>query len=242
MNRYFTSDTHVYHGNIIKYCKRPFLAEIDKRELERIGAWHNGVWKGEGSSNWRMSEEAVQTMTDTLIAETNAIVGEDDILYHLGDVGMAPKPGSSKKRWDRYYDEVRYYRDRIKCRTIHLVWGNHDDYCIRDLFTTTDKMMSVHVPGLGDLELCHYLMGIWNGSHRYVLNLYGHSHAEAEDFWDKMFPQRRQMDVGVDNAYRLLGKFRPFSVEEIKRFIGHRTGVYFDHHTPRDQPHEAALN
>jgi calcineurin-like phosphoesterase family protein len=70
-------------------------------------------------------------------------------------------------------------------------------------------------------------MALWDGSHRGNVQLYGHSHANAEAKLDQMMPDRRSMDVGVDNAFRLLGEYRPFSLEEISQIMDDRNGILF---------------
>ena len=50
---FFTSDTHFYHGNIIRFCNRPF--------------------------------KDVDMMNETIISNWNNTVGQDDIVFHLGD-------------------------------------------------------------------------------------------------------------------------------------------------------------
>lgn len=217
---FFTSDTHFGHGNIIKYCKRPFLAEADKQALSRDGAWRDGVWKDE-RTYWRMSEDAVWMMNNDIIDNINALVGEDDILWHLGDWAFAPKSD--------YYRHCRNYRDKIKCRNVSLIWGNHDQRSIRDLFDQTYDDYELYV-GNQRIILHHYAKATWNKAHRGNWQLYGHSHAGAEPWMDKHMPGRRSMDVGVDNAYLLVGKFRPFSYEELKVIMDKRPGFSMDHH------------
>ncbi|NIQ15095.1 MAG: hypothetical protein GTO02_12100, partial [Candidatus Dadabacteria bacterium] len=78
---FFSADFHYNHGNIIKYCNRPFLAEEDKKALERDGVWHNGDWKGKGSSKWRITREGVDMMNDYIVKSVNNIVGRNDTLY-----------------------------------------------------------------------------------------------------------------------------------------------------------------
>lgn len=56
---WFTSDTHYYHRNIIKYCP---------------------------SSRGQFSDEV--EMTEHLISAWNTRVGSNDIVYHLGDVAF----------------------------------------------------------------------------------------------------------------------------------------------------------
>ena len=50
---FFTSDTHFYHGNIIRFCNRPF--------------------------------KSVEMMNETIISNWNNTVGQDDIVFHLGN-------------------------------------------------------------------------------------------------------------------------------------------------------------
>lgn len=40
------------------------------------------------------------------------------------------------------------------------------------------------------------------------------------------------MDVGVDNAKKILGEYRPFSFNELKKIMDARTG-YYEHHGER---------
>lgn len=41
---------------------------------------------------------------------------------------------------------------------------------------------------------------------------------------------RRSMDVGVDNAYRVFGEYRPLSLDEIGEYFSSRPGYSIDHH------------
>lgn len=221
---FFTSDTHFGHGNIIKYCHRPFLADKDKSELAKTGAWHDGNWKGEGSSHWRMTSEAIEMMDTEILSQINAMVGENDLLYHLGDFAMPDRKYN-------HYDRCRWYRDKIKCRNVVLIWGNHDDRRTKDLFSATYDLKDVRVPGFANkIVLCHYAMAVWDKSHRGNLHLYGHSHSEAEPWLERTMVGRKSMDAGVDNAYKIVGKFRPFSLDEILQRLSTRTGFAFDHH------------
>jgi calcineurin-like phosphoesterase family protein len=235
---FFTSDSHFGHGNIIKYCHRPFLGERDKEELSRIGVWHDGNWKGEDSSRWRMSDEAIDLMDRTLIDEINKIVGEKDILWHLGDFAMPDK------RKHNHYNRCRYYRDQIRCQNVSMIWGNHDVRSIRDLFTQTYDLYMLRPSNYPKVVMCHYAMAVWESSHRGNLHLYGHSHSEAEPWLEKTLVGRRSMDVGVDNAAKILGSYRPFTFDEIVGRLSKRAGFAFDHHVDKmaNTPKEEELN
>jgi hypothetical protein len=58
--------------------------------------------------------------------------------------------------------------------------------------------------------------------------LYGHSHASAEERLDKAFPFRMSFDIGIDNAAKLLGEYRPFSFEDIECIMASRPRMGMD--------------
>lgn len=214
---YFTSDTHLNHGNIIKYSNRPFLGEEDMAVLERSLDWGH-------ASGHRISPEAVELMDDTLIDNINAIVEDRDHLFHLGDFGF----GDGRNVRERTKD----YLDRLRCKNVTLIWGNHDKCEIGSLFSGgAHDIYNLRVDGQL-IVLCHYAMATWNRSHRGSWHLYGHSHAAAEGWLDDHMPGRRSMDVGVDNACLVLGEYRPFSYGDIKSIMDGRQGYAIDHHTP----------
>ncbi|MBY0526230.1 MAG: metallophosphoesterase family protein [Gemmataceae bacterium] len=214
MNRiFFTSDTHFGHANIIKYCDRPFLCDDERQRLARDGTL-------------RISEDAVARMDAALIDGINSLVGERDVLWHLGDWAMAGKSG--------YQDSCRRYRDRIVCRTVNIVWGNHDRRSIRDLFNEAHEQVELSLEGQR-IVLNHYAMAVWNRSHRGSWQFYGHSHGGAEAWMDAHLPGRRSMDVGVDHAFAVLGTFRPWSFEELQARLSSQRGCAIDHHGARGE-------
>lgn len=224
---HFIADTHFGHGNIIKYCNRPFLMDVDRQALEENGGkWHNGTWKGNRASKWQMSKGAVDLMDTTMINNINELVGQDDILWHCGDFAMPGKDG--------YVSKCEAYRNRIVCRNVNILWGNHDHpYQIRHLFNEAHFLHRISTR-TASIILCHYALATWEGSHRGSMMLYGHSHTTAEPWLEAHMPGRKSMDVGVDNAYKLFGKFRPFSLEEIIGLLGKRTGFSMDHGIPKN--------
>jgi calcineurin-like phosphoesterase family protein len=134
----------------------------------------------------------------------------NSILYHLGDFGFT--------------SDIASYRRRIKCRDVRIVIGNHDHRArlmsVFPIVVDTDEIK------LGDSTcwLAHYPHAIWPKSHYNSYHLYGHLHRQREDYFDRQEPERRSMDVGIENALVLLGESRPFSEEEILARLSPRKG------------------
>jgi calcineurin-like phosphoesterase family protein len=173
MKVWFTADTHFGHGNIIKYCQRPFLSAAELAEV-----------RADPRGKLRLSAETVRRHDDALLDAINSRVDDHDILWVLGDFC-----------WGGLV-EATAYRGRIRCRNVHLVWGNHDHRSIRPVFAEAIEQGMVQVEGQ-DVWLNHYPMRSWNRSFHGSWHLYGHVHGrlEAED---RERGSTLVKDVGVD--------------------------------------------
>jgi len=161
---------------------------------------HSGVLK---MSNRPFSN--IEEHDEHLIDSINSLVGKRDDLYILGDFA---------------WREPQKYLSQIKCRNRFLIRGNHDQKNIHSYIKNVYDTREVKIPFPEEgprtkVWLSHYPHAYWPSSHYGALHLYGHLHSMREETLDTAFPRRRAMDVGVDNAYRLLGQYRPFSAEEI---------------------------
>ena len=208
---FFTADPHFGHGNIIKYTKRlEFLSDGERDQFAK-------------DQKFEVSQESIQRMNDAILANINQMVGENDILWILGDFCFAPKA--------LRFERARMYRNRIRCRHVNLVWGNHDEREIAPLFQETYDLIKAKV-NKQQIMMCHRTMATWDDSFAGDWHLYGHAHGTAETWLEGCMPQRRAMDVGIDNAKKLLGEYRPFSFQEIKSYMDKRVGhnVYCKQH------------
>lgn len=171
------------------------------------------------SADWHLDHEGVLAMSgrlfrnivehnDAIISIANRTVGKNDRLWILGDVGWA---------------SIDNYLDRLVCKDVHLVWGNHDKKSFGKKFKTAQDVAEIKL-GEHKVFLSHYPHAFWPASHHGSLHLYGHHHRQREDTLDSLFPGRRSMDVGIDNALHLLGEYRPFSEAEIISILASRPG------------------
>jgi len=160
---------------------------------------------------------SVEEMDGVIIERWNASVAAGDTLYCLGDWCMW--------RGSRSIGEVAAgYRERINCRTIHFIWGNHDkhgrwDERFQKQFQSVHDLLEVEISG-HFLVLCHYAMRVWNKSHHGSYHLYGHSHGSLPDD-----PAARSFDCGVD-AFQ----FAPVSLDEVVEIMGRKSWRPIDHH------------
>ncbi len=152
----------------------------------------------------------IEDHDDHLIDQINKYVQVKDRLYHLGDVA-----------WHHGAE----YMARINCVHKFLIVGNHDraNYS-RGFKQTYDTLVLKVCGGTHKVFLSHYPHAYWPGSHRGHLHAYGHIHSQREAYLDVLWPQRRAMDVGVDNLFRLYGEYRPISEEELVAKLSCRQG------------------
>lgn len=173
--------------------------------------------------------DSIYDMDESILYEINKVVKTTDTLYHLGDFA---------------FHSIKHYIDRINCKKIIFIYGNHDkcnrkelhrllpcfDIIRTKIYKQDYRSLFHNEDGTIDIVLCHYALAIWEKSHHGSLHLYGHSHSNAEESLDRLMPGRRSMDVGIDNAARLLGCYRPFSFEEIYEILSKKKGYSLDHH------------
>ena len=117
-----------------------------------------------------------------------------------------------------YLRNARWFRDQIRCRTVHLVWGNHDDRKIRDLFPPPTTRPRSGTEGVR-MTLNHYPMLTWNGQHHGIGGRAQHPPLRARP---RPLPERPEssplkdadawpaLDVGFDGH-----DYQVWSLEEI---------------------------
>lgn len=197
-NIWFTSDTHYGHSNIAG---------------AKVSNWKSGYRNF--NSVWEMNQALVQGI--------NKYVGEDDILYHLGDWSFGG------------VHNILHFRNSLICKNIHLIEGNHDQHIVDkqikfgetffnpiDLFSSVQEVLTLNV-GKQTIFMSHYAHRVWYGSHKGFIHLYGHSHGNIPDFG-------KSMDVGMDVAYKIFGEYRPFNIGDITRVMEKKKVEFVDHH------------
>lgn len=212
---FYWADPHLGHGNIIAYCGRREFMSPTEREL--YDEWFATGSRRDQKRSPRMSRETIARHDEAMIANVNELVPTDGILVVAGDFCL----GSREE--EPYIALATRYREAIKCRSLHMVWGNHDGRCIAHLFRWTNEKVTLVVGGQ-NVVISHEALFFWDQRGRGARHYYGHTHARGEEELDRLMPGRFSQDVGVDNAYRLVGKYRPFSHVELEESMRTRSG------------------
>jgi calcineurin-like phosphoesterase family protein len=211
---WFTADTHFGHNKIPFYAKRKFC--LDEQESEKL----DSIWRNKSMHNdWAPSWASIARMDDYLIRRINDCVAKDDILWHLGDFCYGKK--------GKLAETARKYRERINCKNVFLVAGNHDSPEVKRAFNGNYEYFELKVSSR-IIVLSHYCQAFWNKSHAKSWMLYGHAHGSAEQWLDENMPGRLSMDVGVDNVFKVLGEYRPISFDEVSTLFSARKGFHID--------------
>jgi len=202
---FFTSDTHYNHTNLVR-----------------------GITKWSGGNTVR-DFDTLEYMNSTIVDNINHLVGENDILFHLGDWSFGG------------FESIEEFRSRIVCKNIHLVLGNHDHHISKnkggsqELFSSVNDvlMLTLVRPGKnrGDKHiksrflLSHYPFASWMGMADFVIHLHGHMHSSPIDKIHK----GKAMDAGLDG-----NDLDPYLSEEIVKLMKGRpiAGITLntDHH------------
>ena len=204
---FFTSDTHYSHSNI---CS--------------------------ATTNWSVNDgyarkfDSLQDMNQRLVDNINNMVGEDDILIHLGDWSFGG------------FDKIEEFRSQINCKNIHLTFGNHDHHIERNkegvqrLFSSVQHYLELEVvrPLTKSMNekftfICmHYPIASWHDMNQGVIHLHGHVHLPEH----LRIAEGKAMDVGVDG-----NGLEPLSLDEIVELMKDRPikklALPKDHHEKR---------
>ncbi len=199
---WFTSDTHYNHANICSATTK-WTDPVTCREFKTL-----------------------EHMNAHLVGNINECVGQDDILFHLGDWSFGG------------FEQIQKFRDQIVCKNIHIVTGNHDHHIennrenCQSLFSSVNKYVELNVKwnvgtnlqNEATFVLMHFPIASWNNMARGTIHLHGHVH-----FAPRLRVQAgKMMDVGVDG--NALYPIEMSTILSMMRTQPIKSIFNFDHH------------
>lgn len=144
---------------------------------------------------------SVEEMNEEMTNRWNEVVGEKDVVFHLGDFYFG-----------RSVEEAKHIFHSLNGKK-YLIKGNHDKIGLKlpweKQFDALHLKLKSFTNGRcqGEVFLSHYAHRVWNKSYHGVGHLYGHSHG-GMDF------HKRSFDIGVD-----CHNFYPVSWERVQEYF-----------------------
>jgi calcineurin-like phosphoesterase family protein len=199
---FFTSDTHYNHANICSATTK----------------WNNPTTIREFKS--------LEYMNAHLVGNINEMVGQDDVLFHLGDWSFGG------------FEQIELFRNQIVCKNVHIVTGNHDHHIeknhegCQNLFSSVNKYLDLIVKWsnghAGNDEqrfaLMHFPIASWDNMARGAIHLHGHVHFNP----NRRIGIGKMMDVGCDG-----NGLYPIEMREVLSIMRNqpiKSMFEFDHH------------
>ena len=198
---WITSDTHYGHKNI---CRG-------------VTSWR--LPDGSIPINKTRDFDTIEEMNEAIVDGINSVVGQDDVLIHLGDFSFGG------------FENIQKFRDRIICKEIHLILGNHDTHIennkggVQELFTSVNHYTRLLYKNK-TFVLFHFPISSWDSLNKGHIHLHGHVHLPT----NLRFGKGKKMDVGMDGH----PTFGVYGMDDIIQIMDKReiaSDMLFDHHT-----------
>ena len=248
MNIGFTSDTHTYHKNITAgetlwtethRCRQFSTVEemtdviIDgiNRELQSEDRlYHLGDWSFGGIERIWETRKRINCRNIFLCrGNHDHHIWKNKILpnVYYSTITQNWHDGEFSAEEIAYAKENGQYPDPNK----RPVYAQH-------LFADVDVEFDVKI-NKKRVIMQHMPLRVWDKSHHGSINLHGHCHdtlPPMTKFGELLGPNNhhvplaRQMDVGMDVAFRMFGEYRPFLWDEIEQIMSTREPLLVDHH------------
>lgn len=186
-----------------------------------------------GVSNWTGGLDktrdfrTIDQMNAAIINGINQTVGQDDILVHLGDWSFGG------------FESIQEFRDRIICKNVYLILGNHDHHIennrgnCQDLFKgvyqytrlVVVRPVNSRIVEKFNFVLSHFPICSWHDMNKGTYHLFGHVHLPQ----DKKIMPGKSMDVGMDGNDLI-----PYELREVVSILKDRPNktsvIPQDHH------------
>lgn len=147
------------------------------------------IWKARGFSS-------VKEMNETIIERYNSVVGENDLVYCLGDCGLG---GAGQEA----LNQLKNYIERLN-GTIIIVQGNHCTDKRIELYRQCKNVQQVDIATTFKYRGYHFYLSHYptltgnlekESLKQMTLNLYGHTHQKTNFYEDRPY----MYHVGVDS-------------------------------------------
>lgn len=185
-NIWFTSDLHLNHSNVIRFCERPFQS-TKEMNLALMNNWNNTVKEDDyifmlGDFDWFPHRHHMRTTVSKLNGHKYFVLGNHDNFQSF---------------------ELCQDLDLHICQDITVLYVTAEDWEQRNW---SRKIL--------EIILCHYPLMTWSHSNSDTYMLFGHIHSRENGIlgeFNKELPiiEGKMMDVGVDRH-----GYKPITLEQ----------------------------
>lgn len=199
----------------------PFYQVFDYKSVYFVSDIHlNHRNYCRGVSSWTntgrcLPFDNLEEMNAAIIDSINTKVGIDDVLFVIGDFSLGKA------------SEIPNHRNRINCKNIHLIYGNHCRVIrkspeLQSLFSSVSDYLEIYVKapsGTKQINMFHYPAKSWNNSHKLSWFLSGHVHGSL--------PYENH-ELGLDCGWNIHRS--PLSFMEIDKIMSKKVWKPVCHH------------
>lgn len=202
--RFFTSDPHYYHLNVIKYCNRPY-SSVEEMNEALVNNWNSVVTQEDEVyclGDFSLASRPVEVFSSRLLGKKLLVPGNHDFCHSYHKKSRNPE---NQKKWIKFYEDHGW--------------------------TVLPEQTTLDLLGIAMVNLCHHPYSDDEGDGNIAYHdkytkwrpvddgrilLCGHVH----DRWvTKMSPKGSLMiNVGVD-----VHNHRPISEVELTKIISEHT-------------------
>lgn len=200
-----------------------FNSKFEGKNTYFLGCTHFGhINLCRGTTKWLDTSRCrnfstIEEMNNVIGDSINSQVSLDDTLFLLGDFVLSDKINTY------------IYREKIKCRNVHLILGNHCEHIRKDidfqkLFSSVSDYLEIRCSRKsGKFNWCnlfHYPMKVWNRSNHGSFAITSHSHGSLP---------YKDHELGQDVGWDVFN--RPISFLELDDIMSKKEWKAVDHHS-----------
>ena len=205
--KFFTSDLHFFHSNILKFTSRPFN-DLDEMHQDIVDQWNAHIARG----------DIVYHLGDLSFLKAKKMEDQKPLYEILNQLNGSIVMLKGNHDYSNYWN---HHREAIAAGLLKKgIYFEDSPY--KELRVRGDGIRTKFV-------LCHYPIASWNMQSYGSIHLHGHCHNSLK------LDLGRAMDVGYDALYENYGMRHPINLVEAFSIIDKKTITVVDHHNPKDR-------
>lgn len=191
---YFTSDLHIWHTNVIKYCDRPYSSVEEMNEM-LVKNWNDTVGPDDivyCLGDFSMAARPVETFTPRLNGTKYLVPGNHDFCHSHH---KKSRNAENRAKWIKQYED----------------WG----------WIVLPEQTTLDIPGVATVNMCHHPYELVTSAGEIYDDKYAKWRPKNDGRWllcghvhEKWKIVGKMINVGVD-----VWNYKPIPITEIEKII-----------------------